>query len=118
MEFYHLDYTLAIFGPETNLKGKTQDKEGLATRAGVKQAQKDKPILQQLIEMIQNGNFSSSTKPATSEPKYNDKIEPLAVPSMPKAATKDTKQKEMTNLHLNKAQNLLEELQREEKSGF
>jgi len=40
------------------------------------------------------------------------------VPSMPKAATKDTKQKEMTNLHLNKAQNLLEELQREEKSGF
>ena len=45
MEFYHLDYTLAIFGPETNLKGKTPDKQGLATRAGVKQLPKDKPIL-------------------------------------------------------------------------
>jgi len=30
LEFYRLDYTLAIYGPEANLKGKTVDKDGLA----------------------------------------------------------------------------------------
>jgi hypothetical protein len=36
LEFYHLNYSAAIFGPETNLRGKTTDKEGLAAKAGVK----------------------------------------------------------------------------------
>jgi len=44
LEFYHLDYTAAIFGPETNLKGKTPDRNGLAKKAGV-EAKQDKPIL-------------------------------------------------------------------------
>ena len=114
MEFYHLDYTLAIFGPETNMKGKTTDKEALGTRAGVTKTSKDKPILQQLIEMLQSGNFNSAPKPAE---KPVEKLEPISMPNVSQKAAKveDTKK---TDMHLNKAQNLLEELQREEKSGF
>lgn len=52
MEFYRLDYSLAIFGPETNLKGKTADRDGLGSKAGVSNPKTDKPILQQLIEML------------------------------------------------------------------
>jgi hypothetical protein len=33
LEFYKMDYTLNIFGPETNLQGKTADKADLARRA-------------------------------------------------------------------------------------
>jgi hypothetical protein len=46
MEFYRLDYSLAIFGPETNLKGKTADRSDLGSRAGVHLPNADKPILQ------------------------------------------------------------------------
>jgi hypothetical protein len=30
MEFYRLNYSLAIFGPEANLKGKTENRNSLA----------------------------------------------------------------------------------------
>ena len=36
MEFYRLDYTLAIFKPETNLSGEL-DRESLAKKAGFTQ---------------------------------------------------------------------------------
>ena len=29
MEFYRLDYSLAVFGPESNLKGKTENRASL-----------------------------------------------------------------------------------------
>jgi len=35
MEFYRLKYSLAIFGPETNIKGKTEDRSVLAKKIGV-----------------------------------------------------------------------------------
>ncbi len=38
MEFYRLDYSLAIFGPEANLKGKTENRNDLTKRAGLKSA--------------------------------------------------------------------------------
>ena len=75
LEFYRLDYTLAIFNPETNLKGKTPDKEALAKKAGIN-ASKDKPILLELLEAIQSVNFSSAKQPKEKE---IQKIEPLSV---------------------------------------
>ena len=45
LEFYRLDYTLAIFKPETNIKG-DNDRDGLAQRAGFENGIADgKPIL-------------------------------------------------------------------------
>ena len=38
MEFYRLDYSLAIFGPEANLNGKTENRNDLTKRAGLKSA--------------------------------------------------------------------------------
>lgn len=35
LEFYRLDYTAAIYGPEVNLAGKTPDREDLASRTGI-----------------------------------------------------------------------------------
>lgn len=36
LEFYRLNYSLAIFGPEANLKGKTENRNALAEKAGIK----------------------------------------------------------------------------------
>jgi len=44
LEFYRLDYSLAIFKPETNLTGKT-DKGSLAERAGISGADSSMPLL-------------------------------------------------------------------------
>ena len=35
MEFYRLNYSIAIFGPEANLKGKTSDRKALGQKAGL-----------------------------------------------------------------------------------
>jgi hypothetical protein len=43
MEFYRLDYSLAVFGPESNLKGqKTDNRAELATKAGLASGNNDK----------------------------------------------------------------------------
>jgi len=44
LEFYRLNYSLAIFAPEANLKGKTENRSQLASKAGVAGAA-DKPLL-------------------------------------------------------------------------
>lgn len=44
MEFYRLKYSAAIFGPEANLNGKTQDRKALSQKAGVALVE-DKPVL-------------------------------------------------------------------------
>lgn len=54
MEFYRLNYSLAIFGPETNLKGKTENRDALASKVGVSSS-KEKPILVALIEALLSG---------------------------------------------------------------
>lgn len=55
MEFYRLDYTLAIFKPETNLTGEV-DRNQLAEKAGLKNGIADsKPILMQLLESFLSG---------------------------------------------------------------
>jgi hypothetical protein len=69
----------------------------------------------QLLELVQSGDFTSAPNPASVKPV--EKLEPLSMAAMPQKTAKieDTKK---TDLHLNKAANLLEELSREEKSGF
>lgn len=117
LEFYNLNYSQAIFGPETNLKGKTPDRDGLANRVGI-QSPQDKPILQQLIEMIQGGDFSAAPQPGA---KADKQIEPLSMQSLPEVTNlvkhEDRLNKD-TDLHLSQAQNLIDEYAREERSGF
>lgn len=46
MEYYKMDYSLNIFGPESNTMGKTEDKDDLARRTGMEQgSHADKPVL-------------------------------------------------------------------------
>lgn len=46
LEYYKMDYTLNVFGPETNMMGKTEDKDELARKAGCKEGSKaNKPVL-------------------------------------------------------------------------
>ena len=51
MEFYRLNYSLAIFAPEANLKGKTEDRAQLAAKAGVA-GTTDRPLLIQILDAL------------------------------------------------------------------
>lgn len=63
MEFYRLNYSIAIFGPEANLKSKTPDRKELAQKAGV-DASEDKPILLQILDALSLGGGAKAAKPA------------------------------------------------------
>ena len=86
LEFYRLDYTLAIYGPEVNLKGKTEDKDGLARRAGFSTgAAKDKPILLQMLEKFMSGDMGSAPSAGYQQHQLSSKplVEPLSLGSLP-----------------------------------
>lgn len=111
MEFYRLNYSLAIFGPESNLKGKTENRNSLAEKAGVV-ANNDKPILMQIIEALQSGNYKSKPIEKAAEPASTKLFNKEPLPNL------KHQQPSSTDKHLEKASNLLEELSREEKSGL
>jgi hypothetical protein len=56
LEFYKMDYTLNIFGPEANLTGSTPDKGDLAKRAGMPKTSGQKPIIVQILESFMSGD--------------------------------------------------------------
>ena len=56
LEFYKMDYTLNIFGPETNMQGKTPDVADLARRSKLDQSSQDKPVLLQILEQFMQGD--------------------------------------------------------------
>ena len=73
LKFYRLDYSLAIYEPETNLKGDI-DRDGLAERAGLRNGlNDDQPILLQLLDSFQAGGKGSPTRIDTQV----KKVEPL-----------------------------------------
>jgi hypothetical protein len=56
-----MDYTLNVFGPETNMMGKTEDKDELARKAGCQEgSQADKPVLIQLLENYMSGDIAAA----------------------------------------------------------
>lgn len=59
MEFYRLDYTLAIFGPEANLPQAEKPKEEVARNAGLANPANAEPLLVQLIKA-----FKQNERPA------------------------------------------------------
>ena len=75
MEFYRLDYSLAIFGPEANLKGKTENRNDLSKRAGLRACTKEKPLLVQIIEALLSGPVSTGGDKAPSPIRQ---VEPLS----------------------------------------
>lgn len=115
MEFYRLNYSLAIFGPETNLKGKTENRDALASKVGVSSS-KEKPILVALIEALLSGGekIQQTTGEKAPSPVKDTSLRtsiPAPRPAEP-ASVSTTKQ------HLDKASNLLEDFTREEKKGL
>lgn len=62
LEFYKLDYTLAIFMPEVNMSHQNAlSKEELSKKIGLNEASNQKPLMAQLIE-----SFIANEKPASS----------------------------------------------------
>jgi len=59
MEFYRLDYSLAVFKPETNLKGAKVDKLELASKAGISDNQTE-PLLLQILNAFNSGGVGSA----------------------------------------------------------
>ena len=136
LEFYKLDYSKQIFLPETNLNTKqASSKEELADKTGLGSLDEKKPLLLQMLEQFSQGggaqrmaglakesdNSSPNAAPGVqfSEEKASRVIQPLSIGegilskerSPPVASN-------TTDKHLEKANSLLDELSREEKSGF
>lgn len=63
LEFYKMDYTLNIFGPEANLSGST-DKADLAKRSGMPKSTDQKPIIVQILEAFMTGDKGAPAPPA------------------------------------------------------
>jgi hypothetical protein len=62
LEFYKLDYTLAIFMPEVNLTQQSaMSKQELSKKVGLAEPSNQKPLMAQLIE-----GFLSNERPASS----------------------------------------------------
>ena len=128
LEFYRLDYSLAIFKPETNLTGKV-DKSDLARKAGLSDSHDpSQPLLLQLLGAFNSGAVGSAVDigSAAKQSSFNNKeemkhVEPLSFKGVPEnsmANVKGGRPADSTDKHLAKANNLLAELDREEKSGF
>ena len=63
MEFYRLDYSLAVFGPEANLPpAKTDNRANLASKIGLKSVGQKKPLLVSLIESFMSGEGNTLDK--------------------------------------------------------
>ena len=84
LEFYRLDYTLAIYKPETNLQGDI-DRSTLAAKAGFDNGVSDEsPILMQLLESFMvGGRGKAHGSPAPLGAGAAKKIEPLSIGSLP-----------------------------------
>ena len=55
LEFYRLDYSLAIFKPETNLGTGKVDKASLAEKAGIESSDLSQPLLLTLLSAFSSG---------------------------------------------------------------
>ena len=67
MEFYRLNYSLAIFGPEANIgNGQTSDRKALGSKAGISVGE-DKPILLQILEALAKKGDSKPAMPASAD---------------------------------------------------
>lgn len=83
LEFYRLDYSLAIFKPETNLTGKV-DRSDLARKAGLKSNfDQNQPLLLQILGAFNSGivgsasDLGNAAKPSFVKDEVK-KIEPLS----------------------------------------
>lgn len=131
LEFNKMDYTLAIFKPECNLSGKI-DRPDLAKKAGIKNVDQSQPLLLTLLNAFNSGvtgnatgfsNVSSSQKHSGFTQEEQKRVEPLNFKGVPEEnsqlkAGAPKRGNDSTDQRLAKANNLLAELDREEKSGF
>ena len=141
LDFYKLDYSKQIFMPESNLGTKAESSnEDLAEKAGMRLDDVDqkKPLLLQILEQYKAGGGAadpglyggskSNASPDTgqgvqfSEEKNSKSIAPLSIGEgilgKERTPTISETKKTEAEKHLDKANSLLDELSREEKSGF
>ena len=129
LEFYRLDYSLAIFKPETNLAGGI-DKNELAQKAGIADVDASQPLLLQLLSAFNAGDRGNSKEIMGGAKKALEggfvreefkKVEPLSFKGLPDESNKlksSVADSANTDKHLAKANNLLAELEDEQKRGF
>jgi FGFR1 oncogene partner len=77
MEFYRLNYSLAIFGPEANIKGKTENRGDLAKKVGVT-APTEKPILVAIMEALASGAGLAPSSSQAAAPAEAPKEQPIS----------------------------------------
>ena len=89
-------------------------------------ADPSQPLLLQLLSAFNQGEkgsatgFSSATKPLSFAKEEVKRVEPLSFQGLPEAKSSGKKKAgvDSTDKHLDKANNLLADLEREEKDGF
>ena len=102
LEFYSLDYTKNIYCPEVNIRPENEMKrDEITKKAGLKAEVKDKPLLVQLLE-----NYLAGSR-AQDEP-VNTK----------KKAPEHSFEENQPAQHIDRAKELLRDVQREEEKGF
>jgi hypothetical protein len=113
MEFYRLDYSLAVFGPEANLQGKTENRADLASKIGLKSAPQKKPLLVHLLESFAQGGHSDKAPSP-------QKVDALRVPSLGDDLSKLSGKNNSSTMQqkVDKAQSLLDDMNEEETHGF
>jgi FGFR1 oncogene partner len=91
LEFYKLDYTLAIFMPEVNLNTqKVSTKEELSKKVGLREPSSQKPVMAQLIESFltnERPSSQNSTAPPAKvheeEKSFNAQLHSNKAPAAP-----------------------------------
>ena len=106
------------------------NKSELAKQAGIAKFDNSQPLLMQILSAYNSGQKGNSSElqysggkaaqPAGFAREEVKKIEPLSYKGLPdeQKISKAAPQRDSTDKHLAKANNLLAELDREEKSGF
>ena len=132
LEFYRLDYTKQIYLPESNLGSKKQSStEELIAQSGLSQNEinKNKPLLLQILEKFLSGSGPSLPKSASKDGSspapgisFSDQkdLGPLSMGAgiLPASRSPPKEDEAGTSKHIDKANSLLDELSREERSGF
>ena len=135
LEFYKLDYSKQIFMPETNLNTKQPTSgDDLAEKSGLdsKDVDRKKPLLLQILEKFQAGGggtgfggpnsklSSPDVHPGVqfSEEKGSAQIQPLSIGEGILQPSKTPPKDDKIDKHVDKANSLLDEFSREDRSGF
>eukprot|EP00826_Nyctotherus_ovalis_P013876 TRINITY_DN13812_c0_g1_i2.p1 TRINITY_DN13812_c0_g1~~TRINITY_DN13812_c0_g1_i2.p1 ORF type:complete len:221 (-),score=61.41 TRINITY_DN13812_c0_g1_i2:100-762(-) len=92
LEFYKMDYTLQIFGPECNLPAQNNVKDKLPQLLGVNKARM--PLLTQLVQMARR-SVADGAPPRSEERNAREDAKIMANPKKPQAVSEELEVEEV-----------------------